>query len=161
MVYEGGDEFGAAMAGDEEVPPVATTASAAAQFTLNANGTLSYELRAVTPIQNATASHIHLGARTQNGPVVLFLFGPSSGQSFQAGELIARGTVNDANVIARPGFTPTLANLLERMRKHAQEQRLERLPGSVQADVGGGRGWEEPPKRVQRFCADDRLVHAV
>jgi len=117
MVYEGGAEFGAALAGDEEVPPVATTGSAVAQFTLNANGTLAYELRAVTPIQNATASHIHLGARAQNGPVVLFLFGPSPGQNFQAGELIASGTVNDANVLARPGFTPTIANLVERMRQ--------------------------------------------
>jgi len=117
MVYEGGDEFAATMAGDEEVPPVTTTASAAATFKLNANGTLSYELRAVGPIQNATASHIHLGARAQNGPVVLFLYGPSAGQNFQPGDLISSGTVNDSNVIARANFTPSISNLVARIRQ--------------------------------------------
>src|SRR5262245_20488435 len=86
-VFEGGDEFGAAMSGNEEVPTVTTDARAAAQFTLNPDGTLSYELRATGPIQNAMVAHIHLGARTQNGPVVLFLYGPTTGQNFQAGDL--------------------------------------------------------------------------
>jgi glucose/arabinose dehydrogenase len=117
MVFEGGDHFAARLTGAEEVPAEVTDASAVAQFVLNADGTLSYELRATGPIQNATASHIHLGARTQNGPVVLFLYGPSAGENFQAGDLIARGTVNDSNVIERPGFTPTIANLVERMRQ--------------------------------------------
>ena len=84
---------------------------------MNSDGSLSYELRATGPIQNATAAHIHLGARTQNGPVVLFLFGPSAGQNFQAGDLISSGTADDSDVIARPGFTPTIANLVERMRQ--------------------------------------------
>jgi glucose/arabinose dehydrogenase len=117
MVFEGGDEFGSILTGQEEVPSVATDASAVALFTLNPDGSLSYELRATGPIQNATASHIHLGARAQNGPVVLFLFGPSPGQTFQAGDLIASGTAHDTNVIARPGFTPTISNLVERMRQ--------------------------------------------
>jgi glucose/arabinose dehydrogenase len=117
MVFEGGDHFAATLTGAEEVPAQVTDAGAMAQFVLNADGTLSYELRATGPIQNATASHIHLGARTQNGPVVLFLYGPTTGQNFAAGDLIASGTVNDTNVIARPGFTPTIANLVERMRQ--------------------------------------------
>lgn len=117
MVFDGGDEFAATLTGAEEVPPVATEASAAARFTLNADGTLSYELRATGPIQNATQAHIHLGARRQNGPVVLFLFGLTTGQNFQAGDLIASGTVDDSDVIARPGFTNTIANLVQRMRQ--------------------------------------------
>jgi glucose/arabinose dehydrogenase len=117
MVFEGGDEFGAVMTGNEEVPPVPTSASALALFTLNPNGTLSYEIRATAPIQNAMVAHIHLGARAQNGPVVLFLFGPTNAQNFQAGDLIASGTASDTNVIARPNFTPTIANLVERMRQ--------------------------------------------
>ena len=117
MVFEGGDEFGATLTGAEEVPAVVTDAGAVAQFALNSDGSLSYELRATGPIQNATAAHIHLGARTQNGPVVLFLFGPSAGQNFQAGDLISSGTADDTDVIARPDFTPTIANLAERMRQ--------------------------------------------
>ena len=117
MVFEGGDEFGATLTGKEEVPAVSTDASAAARFVLNSDGTLSYQLRATGPIQNAMASHVHLGARTQNGPVVLFLFAAATPTSFQAGDLIASGTVGDSAVIARTGFTPTIANLVERMRQ--------------------------------------------
>jgi hypothetical protein len=117
MVYEGGDHFAANLTGSEEVPAVTTDAGAQATFVFNPDGSLSYELRATGPIQNATASHIHLGARAQNGPVVLFLFGPSTGQNFQAGDLIASGTAHDADVIARPGFTPTISNLVARIRQ--------------------------------------------
>jgi glucose/arabinose dehydrogenase len=117
MIFEGGDEFGAGLTGSEEVPPVVTGAGAIAQFVLNPDGTLSFDLRATGPIQNATQAHVHLGGRAQNGPVVLFLFGPATGENFQAGDLIASGTVDDSDVIARPGFTPTIANLVERMRQ--------------------------------------------
>jgi hypothetical protein len=104
--------------GSEEVPPVTTDAGAIVHFVLNGDGTLSYELRATGPIENATQAHIHLGGHGQNGPVVLFLlpFNPA-GQDYQAGDLIASGTADDSDVIARPGFTPTIANLVSRMRQ--------------------------------------------
>lgn len=117
MVFEDGDEFSAALAGDEEVPPVTTDAAAVALFELNDDGTLSFELRALRPIQSATAAHVHLGGQGQNGPVVLFLYGPTAGENFQAGDVIATGTVNDSNVIARPNFTPTIGELAERIRQ--------------------------------------------
>lgn len=116
-VFEGGDEFVAGLVGSQEVPPVTTAGAAGAEFVLNPNGTISYELRAVGPIQNATASHIHLGARAQNGPVVAFLFESSTPTNFQAGDLISSGTLSDSNVIARPGFTPSISNLVQRMRQ--------------------------------------------
>jgi len=117
MVFEGGDHFRADLTGAEEVPPVTTAASAVALLTFNSDGSLSYELRATGPIQNVLFSHIHLGARAQNGPIALFLFEPASPQNFNAGDLIASGTVHDSDVIARPGFTPTISNLVERMRQ--------------------------------------------
>ena len=58
-----------------------------------------------------------MAASGQNGPVVLFLYGLGSPRNFLPGELIASGTVNDASVIARPGFVPSIANLVERMRQ--------------------------------------------
>jgi glucose/arabinose dehydrogenase len=116
-VFEGGDEFGAALVGREEVPAVTTDARAAAHFVLNSDGSLSYELRATGPIQQAVASHIHLGAYTQNGPVVLFLYAPTGPENFQPGDLIASGTAHDSDVIARPGFTPTISNLVARLRQ--------------------------------------------
>ena len=118
MVFDGGDQFAATLTGAEEVPPVTTSAGAVANFTLNPDGTLFFELRATAPIENATQAHIHLGGRGQNGPVVLFLMPfNAAGQDFAAGDVIASGTASDSNVIARPGFTPTIANLVNRMRQ--------------------------------------------
>src|SRR5204863_9977454 len=53
MVFEGGDHFRAVLTGAEEVPPVTTDASALVLLKLNSDGSLSYELRATGPIQNA------------------------------------------------------------------------------------------------------------
>jgi glucose/arabinose dehydrogenase len=111
-VFDGGDEFAARMVGGQEVPPVATAASAEATFALNPDGTLSFELRATGPIQNALQAHIHLGGRAQNGPVVAFLYGLTTGENFQPGDLIASGTLADSDIIGRPGFTPTVSNLV-------------------------------------------------
>jgi hypothetical protein len=116
-VFEGGDEFGAALTGGQEVPGVNTPSSGIARFALKPDGTLSYELLATGPITQALQAHIHLGARGQNGPVVVFLYGPGSGENFQPGDLISSGTLEDANVIARPGFTATIASVAERMRQ--------------------------------------------
>lgn len=117
LVFEGGNVFGASLTGSQEVPPVATSAGAVAQFVLNTDGTLSYALRATGPIQSATQAHIHLGVHGQNGPVAAFLFNPPTGQNFQPGDLIASGTLNDAAAVARPGFTPTVSNLVARLRQ--------------------------------------------
>jgi glucose/arabinose dehydrogenase len=117
MIFEGGDKFGASLRGVEEVPSVTTDAGASVQLSYNSDGSLSYELRATAVISNATASHIHLGARAQNGPVVLFFFNPGAPQTFQPGDLIASGVAHDSDVIARPGFTPTISNLVERIRQ--------------------------------------------
>jgi glucose/arabinose dehydrogenase len=117
MVFDGGDEFASVMIGAEENPPVTTDAKAVAHFQLQADGSLKYELMATGPIQQATASHIHLGAYTQNGPVVLFLFSSATPKNFTAGDVIASGTLHDSDVIARTNFTPTIANLAERIRQ--------------------------------------------
>ena len=116
-VFEGGDEFGAELTGAQEVPPVTTTASGVASFRLNSDGTLSFQVIATGPINDALQAHIHLGARSQNGPVVAFLFGPGPGEDFQPGALISSGSLDDSDVIGQPGFTPTIANLVERIRQ--------------------------------------------
>lgn len=118
MVFDGGDHCSSNFTGNEEVPSVMTDAGAVGQFTLNSDGTLSFQLRATAPIQDVTQAHIHLGGRGQNGPIVLFLLPfDAAGRDYQAGDLISSGTVNDSNIIARPGFTPTVANLVNRIRQ--------------------------------------------
>jgi glucose/arabinose dehydrogenase len=116
-VFEGGDGFGAGLKGNEEVPIVMATSGAIATFVLNPDGTLSFELRATAPIQNALQAHIHLGGRRQNGPLVAFLYGLTAGENFQAGDVIGSGTLDDSDIIARPGFTPTVSNLVQRLRQ--------------------------------------------
>jgi glucose/arabinose dehydrogenase len=117
QVYDGGSEFATTMTGAEENPPVTTDARAVCHLQLQSDGSLAFELWAAGPIRQATASHIHLGAYTQNGPVVAFLFSSATPRNFNAGDLIARGAITDANVIGRTGFAPTVANLAERIRQ--------------------------------------------
>jgi hypothetical protein len=117
-VFEGGDEFGSELTGREEIPPVMTDSGALAEFAVNDDGTLSFRLWATAPIVGAVQAHIHLGARGQNGPVVAFLYGLTSGENFDEGDLISSGTLTETDVIARPpGFTGGLAELAERLRQ--------------------------------------------
>lgn len=77
-------EFVAFLSGGQEVPPVETDAWGMAHFTLDGN-TLSYHVE-VYDIDNITMSHIHLGARGQNGPVVFPLY--TGGGDFGPGKPI-------------------------------------------------------------------------
>jgi glucose/arabinose dehydrogenase len=117
MIYEKGDEFGAELTGAEEVPAVTTEARAVVRVELIANDRLQVTLQATRAIENVTAAHIHLGGFGQNGPVAALLFEASPGQSFARGDRIARIELSDADVVARPGFDPTVANLAERIRQ--------------------------------------------
>jgi aldose sugar dehydrogenase len=116
MIYEDGNEFGADLTGGEEVPPVQTDGRGVARLELRSDGTLRFELSATRTIQQVTAAHIHLGGIGQNGPVVALLFQNAAGQTFQRGDLIARGTLTNADLTARPSFTPTVANLVQRIK---------------------------------------------
>lgn len=60
--------FRADLGGDQEVPPVKTQAFGWAEFTLNANNTVTY--RVETSGLNATDAHIHFGGPGQNGGVL-------------------------------------------------------------------------------------------
>lgn len=138
-VYDGGDVFGAEMTGAGEVPVVATDASAMAEVKLESDGTLSYRLWATGPIVDATQAHIHLGAHGQNGAVVAFLYGfVAGGQDFAAGDLIASGTITDGQVIGRPGFTPSVENLVSRIRQGRAYVNLHTVahpPGEVRGQL--------------------------
>ena len=47
------------------------------------------------------------------------------------------------------------------MREHPQQQRLERLAGAEEADVGRRRRRQQAAQRVERFRANHRFVDAV
>jgi len=60
------------LSGSEEVPPVQTEATGLAEITPRVYS-IAYSLNA-TNIEGVTASHIHLGAKGENGPIVGTLF---------------------------------------------------------------------------------------
>jgi hypothetical protein len=88
------------LSGDQEVPPVTTSASGMGTITVAADGTVSGSV--TTKGVDATMAHIHSGAMGKNGPVILPLSKTGDGvwsvpagskltpdqlKAFQAGEL--------------------------------------------------------------------------
>jgi hypothetical protein len=65
--------FVATLSGSEEVPPVQTTATGSATFTVGTDQ-ITYTVN-VANIQNAVVSHIHIAPVGENGPVRLNLCG--------------------------------------------------------------------------------------
>lgn len=106
--------FVAQLAGRQEVPPVATNAQGRAVFQLNGSGTaLTYRLT-VSNITNVTMAHIHLGARGQNGPVVVTLF-PGPTMTGRRDGTLAAGTITSAS-LSGPLAGQQLRALIRRMR---------------------------------------------
>lgn len=116
--------FIAPLEGEQEVPPVETTAAGLAQLQLNDDdATLHFKLL-VAHIEGVTQAHVHCGAEGVNGPVVIFLFGfDPAGVSVNG--IIAEGTITDADVIARPdsaacpGGVAGFDDLIAKMRRAA------------------------------------------
>ncbi len=76
--------FGAHLTGDQEVPPVGTSAMGDATFVVNSNGTIIYNV--TTTGLTGTAAHIHLGAFGVGGGVI---FGLSGGPTTWSGTTAA------------------------------------------------------------------------
>jgi hypothetical protein len=109
--------FTAPLSGDQEVPPVATTATGLAKFRLSKDGTeLSYKL-IVANIDDVLMAHIHQAGAGQNGPIVAWLYpgapppvlipGTSNG-------VLAEGVVTEANLMGPLAGEP-LSALIEAM----------------------------------------------
>ena len=95
------------LAGKFEVPMRDTNAQGQAIFHIAEDGqSVDYRLIG-SNIENVTQAHIHCGAATVNGPVVVFLYPNTTGPALPAGGgrhdgVLAAGTFTDANVIDRP-----------------------------------------------------------
>jgi hypothetical protein len=81
------------LTGAEEVPPVSTSASGDGKFSIGSDGSVKGSVN-VSGMQ-AVAAHIHMGAKGQNGPVIVPL--TKSGDSFAAPE---GAKLNDAQLAA-------------------------------------------------------------
>ena len=111
--------FAAPLSGREEVPPVDTNGTGVAKFQLNKDGdALSFKLN-VANTDDVTQSHIHCGPAGQNGPVVVFLYGP--GPTVSPNGTLSEGTITGADIIPRPaspecpGGVADFDDLIEKM----------------------------------------------
>jgi hypothetical protein len=90
--------FFARLTGSEEVPPVSTNAFGTARFEFNDDFTRLRFRLVVNDLEKFTVAHIHLGMRGQNGPVVVFLFGPvMRGISVNTG--VVTGTITEDDLV--------------------------------------------------------------
>ncbi|NLZ92738.1 MAG: CHRD domain-containing protein [Firmicutes bacterium] len=107
-------QFFATLRGAEEVPPVVTNATGSASFKVSSDQrTIHYQLT-VNNLSNFTVAHIHLGRRGENGPVVVFLFGPADpGISVTQG--VVRGTFSQRDLVGPLAGQP-LAELIRQMQ---------------------------------------------
>lgn len=83
--------FTAELLGGEEVPPVDTTATGIASFTIEGEESIKYDVN-VTDMDKVTAAHIHTAPKGENGEVVVTLFKADSPTGPKSGSL-ANGTI--------------------------------------------------------------------
>ena len=86
-----GDNFVAALSGDQEVPPRDTPARGVASFKLQDGAALGFKVN-VANLDNVVAAHIHCGAAGVNGPVGVTLFAAAAAGGRVTGTLAA-GTI--------------------------------------------------------------------
>ncbi|MBK9123676.1 MAG: CHRD domain-containing protein [Chloroflexi bacterium] len=112
------NKFIAHLAGQNEVPPVDSSAQGQVKFKLADDG-LHFKLITANII-GVTQAHIHCGPEGANGPVVAFLYGFNAAGVDNNG-VLAEGVITPANVIPRPhsavcpGGVADFDDLLEKM----------------------------------------------
>ena len=79
MIIAQNEKFNAKLSGQDEVPPVQTTASGKAWFK-SIQDNVWFKLN-VTDMQGVTKAHIHAGKVGENGPVVVTLYKSDTPQS--------------------------------------------------------------------------------
>jgi hypothetical protein len=102
------------LSGSEEVPPVPTEATGVAEIIPGVDS-IAYNVNA-TNIEGVTAGHIHLGAKGENGPIVVTLFNYDTPMN----EVSENGTITADNlegpyagkqISEIPGTTPLYVNI--------------------------------------------------
>ena len=114
QIYAAKYPYDAALSGENEVPPVQTSATGEAEFTIPANDTMKYRVN-VTGISNASAAHIHQGKEGENGEVVADLLKtPTSKDKDTAYGMIFRGNLSDSS-LKGPMLGKTIGDLAAAM----------------------------------------------
>ena len=128
------ERFEATLTGSAEVPPVTTTSSGSAFFTVDGDE-LDFNLGAQN-ITGAIAAHIHRGAPGQNGPPIVFLFQtPAPGVSIVAGSL-SSGSVDQTDMIASAGVSyDSMLALIRNGNAYVNIHTVARPAGEVRGQI--------------------------
>jgi CHRD domain-containing protein len=93
QIYAAKYPYRAQLSGETEKPPVKTSATGEASFTIPANGTIKYRVN-VTGLSNATGAHIHSGG--SDGEIVADLINtPQSKDKDTSYGMIFRGNITN------------------------------------------------------------------
>ncbi|MGG3623798.1 CHRD domain-containing protein [Bacillus gobiensis] len=130
------DFFIARLRGSEEVPPVRTNAIGFAQFKISSDEkSIRYQLE-VNNLRNFTQAHIHIGERGENGPVVVFLFGPvDPGISVTQG--VIEGTITKNDLVGPLSGKPlsALIKLIRDGRTYVNAHTVQNPDGEIRGQI--------------------------
>jgi hypothetical protein len=129
-------KFTAKLRGRFEVPPVNTNATGKALFRLSSDFLRLHFFLEINNIRNVTQAHIHLGFPGENGPVVAFLFGPSSfGITEQRG--IVEGTLTQDNLIGPLQGRPIidLVREIQKGNAYANVHTVQNPDGEIRGQI--------------------------
>jgi hypothetical protein len=128
-------QFSAQLTGEEEVPPVPTTASGTA--TLEVEGdVINYTIDNVTDLENPVVAHIHIGEVGANGPVRLNLCGTGAPvPDCAVGEEVLV-TGSNGTTVGAPAIT--FDELVEAMRSGGAYVNVHTDDGEGEQNTGPG-----------------------
>jgi CHRD domain-containing protein len=141
-------KFTALMSGDQEVPPVDTTATGKTTFRTSNNDTsMKYKVN-ITGFSNASAAHIHLGKAGANGDVIVDLLTGMKKNPTKVGMAI-RGNITDSSLTG-PMQGKTITDLITAINSgdtyvnvHTQSHPDGEIRGQIQPGDGGSRSQPE------------------
>ena len=132
-----GQNYGAHLDGDAEVPARETLAQGQAVLKLTPSGdSISYRLIA-SNIENVVQAHIHVGASTEMGPVVAFLFGPVQTGGGRTDGVLATGTITADDLIG-PLTGGSIDDLVEEINSGNAYVNVHTNDGVAPPDTGPG-----------------------
>ena len=104
--------------GAEQNPPVQTLGQGEAIFMISKDGQSIHYMVIAANIENITQSHIHVGPRGVNGPIVVWLYPASPPAVLIPGRfngVLAEGEITAANLVGQLAGHP-LSDLINAMR---------------------------------------------
>jgi hypothetical protein len=126
--------FTATLSGADEVPPVSTTATGSASFSV-ADNQITYTVN-VTNLQNALVSHIHIAPAGENGLVRLNLCGTGAPQPACASGTGVLATGTNGTTVGTPAIT--FDSLVSAMRSGGAYVNVHTDDGQGQPNTGPG-----------------------